>query len=278
MVWGSVSLSLLSLQLVVIAGNLNAVRYRKDILLPHVVPLLQAHLDMTHQHDNATSLLFLCLISCKTGMSVFCHGQRSARISLPLSTSGPSWIAGCGLGPFPSEIFRELASALVEEWGNISQQELADVVQYMRRRCTAVLNAAGGHTRYWLLLLIFDPPFVQGHIIPFLLVTCLWNLFSLCLSCWILVRSYKYLHMLSLLKINAVDCERTFLFFAEFIYVFWQLLLYNIPKENNVLFTPYIFPDTQKYSLHPDRKMVQFTHLSRKHCWSSLLHLYLRTH
>ena len=39
-------------------------------------------------------------------------------------------------------------------------------------------NAAGGHTRYWLILWIFDPPFVQGHI-PFLFITCLWNLFSL---------------------------------------------------------------------------------------------------
>jgi hypothetical protein len=42
----------------------------------------------------------------------------------------------------------ELAGALVEEWGNISQQELANPVQSMRGRCTAVLNAAGGHTRY----------------------------------------------------------------------------------------------------------------------------------
>ena len=42
-------------ELVVIAGNLNPVRYREDILLPHVVPFLQAHLDMTLQHDNATS-------------------------------------------------------------------------------------------------------------------------------------------------------------------------------------------------------------------------------
>uniref|UniRef100_A0A4W5K5U0 histone acetyltransferase n=1 Tax=Hucho hucho TaxID=62062 RepID=A0A4W5K5U0_9TELE len=33
-------------------------------------------------------LLVLCVISCKTGMSVFCHGQRRARISIPLSTSG----------------------------------------------------------------------------------------------------------------------------------------------------------------------------------------------
>jgi hypothetical protein len=42
----------------------------------------------------------------------------------------------------------ERAGALVEEWGNTSQQELANLVQYMRRRCTAVHNAAGGHTRY----------------------------------------------------------------------------------------------------------------------------------
>ena len=34
---------------------LNTVRYREDILLPHVVPFLQAHPDMTLQHDNATS-------------------------------------------------------------------------------------------------------------------------------------------------------------------------------------------------------------------------------
>jgi hypothetical protein len=46
----------------------------------------------------------------------------------------------------------------------------------------------------------FWPPFVQGHVIPFMLVTCLWNLFSLCLSCLILACSYKYLEMLSLLR------------------------------------------------------------------------------
>jgi hypothetical protein len=42
----------------------------------------------------------------------------------------------------------DVACALVEEWGNISQQELANLVKSMRRRCTAVLNAAVGHTRY----------------------------------------------------------------------------------------------------------------------------------
>uniref|UniRef100_A0A4W5JLR5 Tc1-like transposase DDE domain-containing protein n=1 Tax=Hucho hucho TaxID=62062 RepID=A0A4W5JLR5_9TELE len=54
MVWGGVSQHHRT-ELVVIAGNLNAVRKREDILLPHVIPFLQAHPDMTLQHDNATS-------------------------------------------------------------------------------------------------------------------------------------------------------------------------------------------------------------------------------
>ena len=80
MVWGGVSQHHRT-ELVVIAGSLNVVRYREDILLAHVVPFQQALPDMTLQHDNAT-LLVLCDISCKTGMSVFCHGQRRARISI----------------------------------------------------------------------------------------------------------------------------------------------------------------------------------------------------
>ena len=46
MVWGGVSQHHRT-EHVVIAGNLNAVHYREDILFPHVVPFLQAHPDMT---------------------------------------------------------------------------------------------------------------------------------------------------------------------------------------------------------------------------------------
>uniref|UniRef100_A0AAZ3SX26 Transposase Tc1-like domain-containing protein n=1 Tax=Oncorhynchus tshawytscha TaxID=74940 RepID=A0AAZ3SX26_ONCTS len=66
-----IGLSLLSLQAI------NAVRYREDILLPHVVLFLQAHPDMTLQHVNAI-LLVLCVISCKTGMSVFAMASEEA--------------------------------------------------------------------------------------------------------------------------------------------------------------------------------------------------------
>ena len=51
MVWGGVSQHH---RTEFVAGNLNAVRYREYVLLPHVVPFLQAHPVMTLQHDNAT--------------------------------------------------------------------------------------------------------------------------------------------------------------------------------------------------------------------------------
>jgi transposase len=135
-------------ELVVIAGNLNAVRYREDTLLPHVVPFLQAHPDMTFQHANATS-----------------HTARSVRDFLQDRNVNvlpwPAKIPDLNLiehtwdlldrrvkaRAIPPRNVWELAGALVEEWGNISQQELANLVQSKRRRCTAVFNAAGGQTR-----------------------------------------------------------------------------------------------------------------------------------
>ena len=150
-------------ELVVIAGNLNAVRYREDLLLPHVVPFLQAHPDMTLPHvvpflqahpdmtlqqDNAPS---------HTARSLRDFLQARKDCVLPWPAKSPD------LNPIeqvwdlldwrvreraiPHRNVQKLADALVEECGNISQQELANLVQ-STRRCTAVLNAAGGHTRY----------------------------------------------------------------------------------------------------------------------------------
>uniref|UniRef100_A0A8C7KP06 Tc1-like transposase DDE domain-containing protein n=1 Tax=Oncorhynchus kisutch TaxID=8019 RepID=A0A8C7KP06_ONCKI len=147
MVWGSVSLHHRN-ELVVIAGNLNAVCYREDIILPHVVPFLQAHPDMTHKHDNATS---------HTARSVhdFLQDRNVSVLPWPAKSLVLNGIEivwdkldrRVRARAIPPRNVREHAGALVEEWGNISQQELAHLVQSMRR-CTAVLNAAGDHTRY----------------------------------------------------------------------------------------------------------------------------------
>jgi hypothetical protein len=86
-------------------------------------------------------------------------------------------------------------------------------VQSMRRRCTAVLNAAGGHTRYWLLLLILTPPLFRGTLFHF----CKSHVYGTCSVYVSAVESYV-IYTLSLLKINAVDSERTFIFLLSLSY------------------------------------------------------------
>ena len=120
-------------ELVVIAGNLNTVLYREDILLSHVVPFLQAHPDMTLQHDRSVSVL--PWPAKRPDLNSIEHVWDLLDQSVRART-------------IPHRNVWEIAGALVEEWGTISQQELANLVQSMRRRCTAVPNGAGGHTRY----------------------------------------------------------------------------------------------------------------------------------
>ncbi|CDQ87060.1 unnamed protein product [Oncorhynchus mykiss] len=213
-----IGLSLLSLQGISTLCITGKTSSSLDILLPHVVPFLQVHPDMTFQHDNATR---------HTTCSVRDFLQdRNVRV-LPWPAKSPDLIPiehvwelldrRVSARAMPPRHVRELAGALVEKWGNISQQELANLVQSLRR-CTAVLNSVGGHTRYRLLLLILTPPpLVQGHIIKFLLVTCLWKLFSLSPLLNLVKWSYKYLDMLSFLKMNTVDSEDVFFVVAEFI-------------------------------------------------------------
>ena len=118
MVWGRVSQHHRTDD--VIAGNLNAVRYSEDILLPHVVPFLQAHPDMILQHDNATS---------PTARSVHDSLQDRNVSVLPIPAKSPD------LNPIehvwdlldrrvraraiPPRNVCELAGALVKEWSNI---------------------------------------------------------------------------------------------------------------------------------------------------------------
>ena len=48
----------------------------------------------------------------------------------------------------PPQTLQELRVAAVEEWQNIPQQEIGRKINSMRRRCTTLVNANGGHTNY----------------------------------------------------------------------------------------------------------------------------------
>ena len=50
--------------------------------------------------------------------------------------------------PNPPANVNELRQAHIQEWNNIPQAEINTLVSSTRRRCTAVVNSRGGHTRY----------------------------------------------------------------------------------------------------------------------------------
>ena len=92
-------------------------------------------------------LLVWCMISFKIGISVLLWPAKSLDLN-PIEHVWDLLDRRLRARAIPPRNVRDLAGALVEEWGNISQQELANLLQSIRRRCTAILNAADGHTRY----------------------------------------------------------------------------------------------------------------------------------
>ncbi|KAK3082687.1 hypothetical protein FSP39_002633 [Pinctada imbricata] len=147
MVWGAISYHHRS-RLVVVPGNLTGVRYRDEILAPVVVPLMNANRGLTlFQQDNAR---------CHTARVCSIYLQQQHVNVLPWLAKSPD------LSPIehlwdvldrrvrrraPSTL-QELELYLQQEWNAIPQTVIQKLIRYMRRRCLAVRDANGDHTRY----------------------------------------------------------------------------------------------------------------------------------
>jgi len=147
MVWGGISHGFKS-QLIVLDGTLNAARYRDEILRPVVVPLVQRY-NLTFQQDNA-----------RPHVARICQNFLTAQNIQPLD-----WPAySPDLSPIehlwdeldrrvrrrqnaPTDLV-QLRHALLEEWDNIPMAIVNRLMNSMRRRIRAAINARGGHTRY----------------------------------------------------------------------------------------------------------------------------------
>ena len=150
MVWGGIAYGYRTL-LVVIEGNLNAQKYREDILGPHVVPLLQAHnVITTLQQDNATSHVARVNIQFLQNHNVdFIEDWLSKSPDLnPIEHLWDNLDRRVRRRPNPPNSVNDLRAALLEEWNNIPQADINRLVLSMRRRCQAVSIARGGQTRY----------------------------------------------------------------------------------------------------------------------------------
>ncbi len=101
-----------------------------------------------------------------------------------LGCTGSAYTTACSI----SCQIQQLHTAIEEEWTNIPQATINNLINSMWRRCVALREANGGHTRYWL---VFGPPnTVKLHILewPFIVA-------SLRYTCAIIMLSNQHLDM-----------------------------------------------------------------------------------
>ncbi|ROI27647.1 Acyl-coenzyme A thioesterase 3 [Anabarilius grahami] len=131
-----------------IDGILNAQGYCDEILRPIVVPFIHDH-HLMLQHDNAwPHVARIC--------TQFLEAENIPVLAWPAYSLDMSPIEHVWDALdrhirqrvlVPANI-QQLRTAIEEEWTNIPQATINNLINSMRRRCVALGEANGGHTRY----------------------------------------------------------------------------------------------------------------------------------
>ncbi len=144
-----------------IDGILNVQRYRDEILRPIAVPFIHEH-HLMLQHDNARPLVArIC--------TQFLEAENLPVLAWPAYSPDRSPIEHVWDAldrhirqrvPVPANI-QKLCTAIEEEWTNIPQATINNLINSMQRRCVTLREVNGGHTRFWL---VFGPPWTPPPI------------------------------------------------------------------------------------------------------------------
>ena len=143
MVWGGIAHGIKS-QLIIVAGNMTAVRYRYEILCPVAVPLVQQR-NLILQLDNARPHVARV---CQD----FLANNNIAPLAWPpyspdLTPIEHVWdeldrrVRKCRN---PPATLAQLRNALIDEWNNIPMRTVNALVNSIQRRIRAAMAARGG--------------------------------------------------------------------------------------------------------------------------------------
>ena len=144
MVWGGISHGVKS-PLIVVPGNLTAVRYRDEILRPVAVPLVQQH-QMTFQHDNARPYVHrVCQDFLANNNIVPLDWPPYSPDLSPIEHLWDELDRRVRRRRNTPNTLGQLRTALLEEWENVPMRKINALVNSIQRRIRAVINARGTH-------------------------------------------------------------------------------------------------------------------------------------
>lgn len=134
--------------LVFINGNLNAQRYRDEILVRHVRPFIRRH-GGRYQHDNARPhVARICRdYLARANIAVIPWPALSSDMA-PIEHLWDCLDRRVRRRRQQPQTLNDLRNALNQEWRRIPQATIRRLIRSMNRRCTALIAARGGYTRY----------------------------------------------------------------------------------------------------------------------------------
>ena len=133
-------------------SRVTSQRYRDNILTPLVAPMFQTHPDLrVYQQDNAWTHTARIPMDFLNSVNIRVMPWPASSPDLaPIEHVWNEFGRRVYTRPNKHTTVNGLRRALTEEWNNIPQTVIQSIILSMRRRCTACINARGGHTRYWL--------------------------------------------------------------------------------------------------------------------------------
>lgn len=147
MVWAAISY-INRTDLIHVQGNLTAVRYRDNILQPHLLPVIDVQREL-FQQDNArphTARATMAFLA-NNNVRVLPWPSRSPDLN-PIEHLWDELDRRLRQRQRQPETLQELVVFLQGEWERIPQAVIQRLIQSMTRRVRTVIRVRGGHNRY----------------------------------------------------------------------------------------------------------------------------------